>query len=99
VKNAWLKYTIYRLGLFALFTTALGLIGVPILLAVLLAGMLSFAISIIFLSKLRDEISKQIYEKRANTLGSGDPESDLENQQLDDLEGNSKKSPAKPKGK
>jgi len=99
VKNAWLKYTIYRLGLFALFTTTFGLIGVPILLAVLLAGMLSFAISIIFLSKLRDEISKQIYEKRTNTLGSGDPESDLENQQLDDLEGNSKKSPAKPKGK
>jgi hypothetical protein len=99
VKNAWLKYTIYRLGLFALFTTTFGLIGVPILLAVLLAGMLSFAISIIFLSKLRDEISKQIYEKRANTLGSGDPESDLENQQLDDLEGNSKKAPAKPKGK
>jgi hypothetical protein len=99
VKNAWLKYTIYRLGLFALFTATFGLIGVPILLAVLLAGMLSFAISIIFLSKLRDEISKQIYEKRANTLGSGDPESDLENQQLDDLEGNSKKSPAKPKGK
>ena len=99
MKNAWLKYTIYRLGLFALFTTTFGLIGVPILLAVLLAGMLSFAISIIFLSKLRDEISKQIYEKRANTLGSGDPESDLENQQLDDLEGNSKKSPAKPKGK
>ena len=99
MKNAWLKYTIYRLGLFALFTTTFGLIGVPILLAVLLAGMLSFAVSIIFLSKLRDEISKQIYEKRANTLGSGDPESDLENQQLDDLEGNSKKSPAKPKGK
>ena len=99
MKNAWLKYTIYRLGMFAILTTALGLLGVPILFAVLLAAMISFAIAILFLSKLRDEISKQIYEKRANALGSGDPESDLENAQLDDLEGNSKKAPAKPKGK
>gem|GEM_PF-469403 len=97
MKNVWLKYTIYRLGMFAILTTALGLLGVPILFAVLLAGMISFAISIIFLSKLRDEISKQLYEKRKNTLGSGDPESDLENAQLDALEGNAKKTPAKSK--
>jgi len=85
--------------MFATLTTALGLLGVPILFAVLLAGMISFAVSIIFLSKLRDEISKQLYEKRKNTLGSGDPESDLENAQLDALEGNAKKTPAKSKSK
>jgi hypothetical protein len=53
----------------------------------------------LFLSKFRDEISKQIYEKRQRTFGSGDPESDLENAELDALESNAKKSPAKPKSK
>jgi MFS superfamily sulfate permease-like transporter len=99
VKNAWLKYTLYRLGLFVVLTYLFALVGVPILLAVLLAGMVSFAFSIIFLSKLRDEISKQIYEKRQRTFGSGDPESDLENAELDALEDNAKKTPAKPKSK
>lgn len=98
MKNAWLKYSLYRLGLFAVFTTGLGLAGVPILFAVLLAGMISFAISIIFLSKLRDEISRQIFERRQNTFGSGDLESDLENAELDALEDDAKKSPAKPEG-
>ena len=98
MKNLWLKYTLYRLGLFAVFCIVFGLL-MPILFAILVAGMVSFAISIIFLSKLRDEISKQIYEKRQNTFGSGDRESDLENQELDALESNAKKTPAKPKGK
>lgn len=98
MKNVWLKYTLYRLGIFAVLAVIFGLL-MPILFAILVAGMLSFAISIIFLSKLRDEISKQIYEKRQNTFGSGDTESDLENSQLDALESNAKKTPAKPKGK
>lgn len=68
--------------------------------AVLLAAMLSFAFSMFFLSHLRDEISKQLHEKRVNSLGSGDPESDFENDAVDKaLEGNSKKTPAKPKSK
>jgi mannitol-specific phosphotransferase system IIBC component len=98
VKNVWLKYTLYRLGIFAVLAVIFGLL-MPILFAILVAGMVSFALSIIFLSKLRDEISKQIYEKRQNTFGSGDTESDLENSQLDALESNAKKTPAKPKSK
>ena len=50
-----------------------------------------------FLGHLRDQISKQIYEKRSNTLGSGDTESDLENE-IVDLEAKTKKSPTKPEG-
>ena len=98
MKNVWLKYTLYRLGIFAVLAVIFGLL-MPILFAILVAGMVSFALSIIFLSKLRDEISKQIYEKRQNTFGSGDRESDLENSKLDALESNAKKTPAKPKGK
>lgn len=83
--------------MFALVTIGLALLGMPILFAVLVAGMLSFAISMLFLSKLRDEISRQIFEKRQRTFGSGDPMSDLENAELDALESNAKKPPAKPK--
>jgi hypothetical protein len=75
----------------------LGVLGVPWFFSVLLAAMLSFAFSMFFLGHLRDEISKQIHEKRANTLGSGDPESDVENE-IVDLEAKRKKSPAKPNG-
>ena len=100
MRNVWLKYTVYRLGLFVGLTILLGLLGMPWPFAVLLAAMLSFAFSMFFLSHLRDEISKQLHEKRVNSLGSGDPESDLENDAVDKaLEGNSKKTPAKPKSK
>lgn len=64
MRNLWLKYTLYRLGLFAAITVALGLIGIPWLFASILGAMFSFAISMIWLSKLRDELSKQIYAKR-----------------------------------
>lgn len=57
--------------------------------------MISFAISLLFLSHLRDEISKQIYAKRKETLGNEDPESDYENEVIDQLENDSEKSPRK----
>ena len=69
----------------------------PWFFTVLLAAMLSFAFSMFFLGHLRDEISKQIYQKRSNTLGAGDPESDLENEILD-LETKNKKSKTEPEG-
>lgn len=95
MKNAWLKYTVYRLGLFVLLTVILRAIGLPWIFSVLLAAMLSFAFSVFFLSKLRDELSRQVHERRTNLLGSGDPESDLENDLIDKLESDSKKSPTK----
>ena len=57
--------------------------------------MISFAISLLFLSHLRDEISKQIYAKRKKTLGNEDSESDYENEVIDQLENDSEKSPGK----
>jgi len=95
MKNAWLKYTVYRLGLFVLLLVGLSAIGLPWFFSVLLAAMLSFAFSVFFLSKLRDELSRQVHERRTNSLGSGDTESDLENELVDKLEGDSKKSPIK----
>ena len=98
MKNAWVKYTAIRLGLFIGLFIVFGLLAMPWLAAVLLAGMLSFAYSLLFLNGLRDQISKDLYEKKTNTLGSGDPESDLENE-IVDLEVKGKKTPAKPKSK
>jgi hypothetical protein len=97
MKNAWVKYTVIRLGLFIGLSVLFSLIGMPWFAAVLIAAMLSFAYSLFFLSALRDQISKELYEKKANTLGSGDPESDLENE-IVDLEVKGKKTPAKRKG-
>lgn len=90
-----LKYTVYRLGLFTLLCVVFGLIGLPWFASVLIAGVLSFTFSLIFLGHLRDEISKQIHEKKSVTLGNEDPESDLENDIVDSKTKN-EKAPAKP---
>jgi hypothetical protein len=88
--NVWVKYTVIRLGVFIGLCVLFGVLGMPWLATVLFAATLSFAYSLLFLSGLRDQISKQIFEKRSNTLGSGDAESDLENE-IVDLEVKSKK--------
>ena len=98
MKNAWVKYTVIRLVLFIGLCIVFGLLAMPWPAVVLLAAMLSFAYSLLFLNGLRDQISKDLYEKKSNTLGSGDPESDLENE-IVDLEVKGKKTPAKPKSK
>jgi hypothetical protein len=99
MRNAWLKYTLYRLGLFAGITILLGVLGIAWIIAMILGMMISFAISLLFLSHLRDEISKQIYSKRKKTLGNEDAESDFENEILDNLDDDGKKTPGKAKGK
>jgi hypothetical protein len=83
MRNVWVKYTVLRLGVFSGLCILLIVLGMPWLFAVVISGMLSFAYSLFFLTGLRDQISKQIYEKRNNSLGSGDPESDLENEIVD----------------
>ena len=65
MRNVWLKYTLIRLGLFLGLTILLGLIGVPWIFAAILGAMLSFAFSMVFLSHLRDQMSKDIYSKRS----------------------------------
>ncbi len=90
MRNVWVKYTVIRLGVFIGLCVLFGVLGMPWLATVLFAATLSFAYSLLFLSGLRDQISKQIFEKRNNSLGSGDVESDLENEILD-LEAKSKK--------
>ncbi len=75
MRNLWIKYTIIRLGLFALLTIIIALLGATWLIAAVLAAMISFAVSVIFLSGMRDEMSKQIYRKRNK---SSDSDADFE---------------------
>ena len=100
MRNVWFKYTVYRLGMFVGLFVLFGLLGMPWIFAVLLGAMLSFAFSMIFLSHLRDEISKQIHEKRRSSPTPRDIESELENRIIDAVSDNDdKKTPGKPKGK
>jgi len=69
MRNVWLKYTAIRLGMFLGLTILLGLLGVIWVAAAIIAAMVSFAFSLLFLSKLRDQMSQQIYEKRNSPKG------------------------------
>lgn len=64
MRKLWLKYTFYRLGLFLGLTVVLGLIGIPWVFAAIFGAMISFAVSMIWLAGLRDQLSKEIYSKR-----------------------------------
>jgi mannitol-specific phosphotransferase system IIBC component len=83
MRNLWIKYTLIRLGLFALLTIVIALIGATWLVAAVLAAMISFAVSVIFLSGMRDEMSKQIYQKRNK---SSDSDADFEDKLKSDAE-------------
>lgn len=92
MRNLWIKYTVIRLGLFLLLTIVIALIGAPWVLAAVLAAMISFAVSVIFLSGMRDELSKQIYQKRTK---SNDSDADYE----DELKSDAEKPVTKQRGK
>ncbi|NDD26151.1 MAG: DUF4229 domain-containing protein [Actinobacteria bacterium] len=83
MRNLWIKYTLIRLGLFALLTIIIALLGATWLIAAVLAAMISFAVSVIFLSGMRDEMSKQIYQKRNK---SSDSDADFEDKLKSDAE-------------
>lgn len=85
MKKHWLLYISARLGVFALVLTILMVIGFGWLYSTLIAAALSLAFSLIFLSKLRESLSVDIYNrvKRNKEVGVDDAESDLENNLLD----------------
>jgi mannitol-specific phosphotransferase system IIBC component len=83
MRNLWIKYTVIRLGLFLLLTIVIALIGASWLIAAVLAAMISFAVSVIFLSGMRDELSKQIYQKRNK---NNDSDADFEDKLKSDAE-------------
>jgi hypothetical protein len=85
VKKHWLVYISARLGVFALVLTIFMLIGFGWLYSTLIAAALSLAFSLIFLSKQREALSSDIYNrvKKNKEFGIDDADSDLENDLLD----------------
>jgi hypothetical protein len=85
VKKHWLVYISARLGVFAAVLTLFMLLGFGWLYATLIAAALSLAFSLIFLSKQREALSSDIYNrvKKNKEVGIDDADSDLENDLLD----------------
>jgi sugar phosphate permease len=85
MKNPWIVFIAARLGLFALFLAIFLILGFDWLYSTLVSGALALAVSLVFLQKQRDELSKEIYKKFGKDKNSATPDSDadLENRILD----------------
>jgi hypothetical protein len=95
MKNPWIVFIAARIGLFALFLTIMLLLGFEGIYSALIAGALALAVSLVFLQRQRDELSKELYKKfrRDEFSGVADQDADLENAILD-----SEKDDEQPKG-
>jgi cell division protein FtsL len=73
------------LGLFAGFLAIFLVLGFDWLYSSLVSGALALAVSLVFLQKQRDELSKEIYKKFGKDQNSAtrDSDADLENRILD----------------
>jgi cell division protein FtsL len=73
------------LGLFAGFLAIFLVLGFDWLYSALVSGALALAVSLVFLQKQRDELSKEIYKKFGKDQNSAtrDSDADLENRILD----------------
>jgi sugar phosphate permease len=78
MKNPWIVFIAARLGLFALFLAIFLVIGFDWLYSTLVSGALALAVSLVFLQKQRDELSKEIYKKFGKERNSATPDSDAD---------------------
>ena len=85
MKNPWIVFIGARLGLFAGFLAIFLVLGFDWLYSTLVSGALALAVSLVFLQKQRDELSKEIYKKFGKDQNSAtrDSDADLENRILD----------------
>jgi hypothetical protein len=95
MKNPWIVFIAARIGLFAGFLAVFLVIGFDWLYSTLVSAALALAVSLVFLQKQRDALSKEIYKKFGKDKNSATPDSDadLENKILD-----SEKDDRQPKG-
>ena len=85
MKNPWISYTLLRLGMFFLIFVVLLQFEFNPFFAAIIAAVVSFAISLVFLDRQRRAMSETVANKLTrNSAGSyDDVESDLENEILD----------------
>jgi uncharacterized membrane protein YkgB len=92
VKNPWLSYTLIRLGMFFGIFFLFLLLNFNPYFAAIIAAVVSFSLSLLFLDRQRNALSESVSIKLARDESGSyqDAEGDLENELLD-LEGNNKK--------
>ncbi|MDR9363154.1 MAG: DUF4229 domain-containing protein [Microbacteriaceae bacterium] len=81
MKSPWIIYTVTRLGLFFGIFIVLALLGFNPFFSAIIAALVSFALSLVFLDKQRRAISEKLHK-----TSSKDADSDYENELMDDLE-------------
>ena len=62
--KSWVLYSLLRVGIFAAAFAVLLLIGAAPWLAAIIAAIIGFCVSYLFLSKPRDEVARDLYERR-----------------------------------
>ena len=75
----WIRYSIIRIGLFALAFAGLFALGLDWWLSALLATVIAFAVSYIFFVKQRDQLARDLAE-RAAAKQDLDPDAEAEDQ-------------------
>ena len=90
MKKLWLVFIAARIGLFALFLAVFLLLGFDGIYSAVIAGVLALAVSLVFLQKQRDALSREIYArfKRNDLSGVPDADADIENAILDSKKDN-----------
>tara|TARA_B100000902_G_scaffold371330_1_gene397252 strand:+ start:41 stop:301 length:261 start_codon:yes stop_codon:yes gene_type:complete len=75
--SLWLRYSLIRLGIFSAIFFGLTSVGVIWWLGAIFATVISFTVSFIFFSKLRDQVSIDLAARIEKSKGF-DPESTIE---------------------
>jgi hypothetical protein len=75
----WIKYTLYRILVFAVLLTLLLLIGVPTYVAAFIAAIVGLIISWLFFRRTRDQVAGELAARRVGTpkVRTDDSEEDI----------------------
>jgi hypothetical protein len=85
----WIRYSIIRIGLFALSFAALFALGLEWWLSALLATVIAFAISYIFFVQQRDRLARDLAD-RAGQRKNLDPDAEAEDEATSEGDGKAK---------
>ena len=77
----WILYSLIRVGVFAIALAALALVGVNVFVAAIIAAIIGFCVSYLFLRKQREAVSTSIDHLRGRK--DRDVDNDIENEALD----------------
>ncbi len=61
----WVKYTLVRVGIFAIALVVLALLGVQLWIAAVIAAVIGLCVAYIFFGKLRNAMALEIVNRRA----------------------------------